>query len=63
MAARKTMKHGKKGAKKAGKSRKLSPWNKFVMKVFADMKKADKDAKFSAALKKAAALKKQGKMD
>lgn len=59
MAARKTMKRGK----KAGKSRKLSPWNKFVMKVFADMKKADKDAKFSAALKKAAALKKQGKMD
>ena len=63
MAARKTMKHAKKAGKKAGKSRKLSPWNKFVMKVFADMKKTDKDAKFSAALKKAAVLKKQGKMD
>lgn len=61
MAARKTMK-AKKGSKH-GKSRKLSPWNKFVMKVFADMKKQNKDAKFSAALVKAAKLKKEGKMN
>jgi hypothetical protein len=33
------------------------------MKVFADMKKANKDAKFSAALKQAAKLKKEGKMN
>jgi len=60
MAARKTMKAKK---SKAGKSRKLSPWNKFVMKVFADMKKVNKDSKFSDALKRAAKLKKEGKMN
>lgn len=62
MAARKikTMKTKK---SKAGKSRKLSPWNKFVMKVFADMKKANKDVKFRDALVRASKLKKEGKMD
>ena len=60
MAVRKTMK-AKKG--KAGKSRKLSPWNKFVMKVFADMKKEKKDVKFREALIRAAKLKKEGKMN
>jgi hypothetical protein len=50
-------------SRKAGKSRKLSPWNKFVMKVFADMKKEKKDVKFRDALVRAAKLKKEGKMN
>jgi hypothetical protein len=47
---------------KRGKSRKLSPWNKFVAKVYAEMKKADKSASFSQALKEAAKRKKKGEM-
>lgn len=44
------------------KSRKLSPWNKFVAKVYAEMKKADKGASFSEALKEASKRKKKGQM-
>ena len=44
------------------KSRKLSPWNKFVAKVYAEMKKMDKSASFSQALKEAAKRKKKGEM-
>ena len=44
------------------KTRKLSPWNKFVAKVYAEMKKMDKNAKFSDALKEAAKRKKAGQM-
>jgi hypothetical protein len=49
-----------KGGKR--KTRKLSPWNKFVAKVYAEMKKMDKNAKFADALKEAAKRKKAGKM-
>ena len=52
-------------AKQAGgkrKSRKLSPWNKFVAKVYAEMKKMDKNASFSQALKEASKRKKKGQM-
>ena len=47
--ARKTMKvkKGKKGTRKA------SPWNKFVKKVFDEGRKKSKDYKFSTALKDA----------
>lgn len=44
------------------KSRKLSPWNKFVAKVYAEMKKMDKNASFSQALKEASKRKKKGQM-
>ena len=35
-------------------SRKLSPWNKLVMKVYREMKAKDKSVKFGDALKAAA---------
>lgn len=40
------------------KSRKLSPWNKFVKKVYHDMKAKDKSVTFSQALKEASKRKK-----
>lgn len=61
MAVRKTMK--RKAASKKGKSRKMTPWNKLVMETFRKMRKENKGAKFSDALKEAAKLKKQGKME
>ena len=48
-----------KGTRKAGK-RALSPWNKFVMKVYREMKAKDKNVKFGAALK--AASERKGEM-
>ena len=42
------------------KTRKASPWNKFVKKVYDEMKKANKDAKFGDALKEASRRKKKG---
>ncbi len=41
------------------KSRKLSPWNKFVKKVYHDMKAKDKSVTFSEALKEASKRKKE----
>ena len=42
------------GAKKKGKkTRKASPWNIFVKKVYMEMKRKDKGAKFGDALKEA----------
>lgn len=41
------------------KSRKLSPWNKFVKKVYHDMKAKDKSITFSEALKEASKRKKE----
>ena len=35
----------------SGGKRKASPWNKFVKKVFTDLRRKDKDATFSDALK------------
>lgn len=46
----------KKAAKQSGgkKTRKASPWNKFVQKIYQEMKrKQGKAASFSAALKEA----------
>jgi hypothetical protein len=36
-----------------GGKRKASPWNKFVKKIFGEMRRKDKDASFSDALKEA----------
>ena len=38
---------------KKGSKRKLTAWNLYTKKVFADMKKKDKNAKFRDALKEA----------
>lgn len=35
----------------SGGKRKASPWNKFVKKAFADLRRKDKNATFSDALK------------
>lgn len=35
------------------KTRKASPWNKFVKKIFEEMRRKDKDATFGDALKAA----------
>ena len=35
----------------SGGKRKASPWNKFVKKVFTDLRRKDKDATFGDALK------------
>lgn len=35
------------------KTRKASPWNKFVKKIFEEMRRKDKDASFGDALKAA----------
>tara|TARA_B110000114_G_C15028202_1_gene371824 strand:+ start:948 stop:1154 length:207 start_codon:yes stop_codon:yes gene_type:complete len=45
---------------KKGKSKKLTPWNKFVSKVYAKEKKNGKS--FSDCLKIASKLKEEGKM-
>lgn len=41
------------GAKHKKKTRKLSKWNMFVKKVYHDMKRKDKSATFSDALREA----------
>lgn len=41
------------------KSRKLSPWNKFVQKIYREMKGKNKSATFSQALKEASKRKKE----
>lgn len=41
------------------KSRKLSPWNKFVQKIYREMKSKNKSATFSQALKEASKRKKE----
>jgi hypothetical protein len=46
--------HTRKHKKAARKTRKLTPWNKHVMKVFREMRAKNKGAKFSDALKAAA---------
>ena len=42
-----------------GGKRKASPWNKFVKKVFSDMRRKDKKASFGDALKWASKHKSQ----
>ena len=43
----------------SGGKRKASPWNKFVKKVFSDMRRKDKKASFGDALKWASKHKSQ----
>jgi hypothetical protein len=48
-----TRRRAQKGGRR-GRSRKASPWNKFVQKIYLEMKrKQGKGASFSAALKEA----------
>ena len=41
------------------RTRKLSSWNKFVQKIYREMKSKDKSATFSQALKEASKRKKE----
>lgn len=62
---RKTRKNNasmRKTRKQFGGKRALSPWNKFVTRVFNEMKKANKDTQFKDALKEASKRKKNGEM-
>ncbi len=43
-------------------SRPASDWNKAVMKVYKEMKAANKNVKFGDALKRASQLKKKGQL-
>ena len=43
----------KKNMTMSGGKRKASPWNKFVKKIFSEMRRKDKDATFGDALKEA----------
>lgn len=52
----------RKTRKQSGGKRALSPWNKFVKRVYDEMKKAKKDTQFKDALKEAARRKKNGEM-
>uniref|UniRef100_A0A6C0JVT6 HMG box domain-containing protein n=1 Tax=viral metagenome TaxID=1070528 RepID=A0A6C0JVT6_9ZZZZ len=56
MAATRKMKDSKKATRKG--KRAPSEWNKLVMKVYNELKKKDKKASFSDALKEAASRKK-----
>lgn len=50
------------GVKMAGGKRKLTEWNKFVLKIFREHRKTNKKYQYGQALKEASALKKAGKM-
>ena len=50
------------GVKIAGGKRKLTEWNKFVLKIFREHRKTNKKYQYGQALKEASALKKAGKM-
>lgn len=52
----------RKTRKQSGGKRALSPWNKFVTRVYQEMKKAKKDTQFKDALKEASRRKKAGNM-
>ena len=49
----------KKNMTMSGGKRKASPWNKFVKKIYSEMRRKDKDASFSDALKEASRRKKE----
>jgi len=59
MATRRNRKSASRKTQNGGK-RKASPWNKFVKKVFEEMRKKDKKASFGDALKEASKRKKGG---
>jgi len=46
-------KNSRKNATMSGGKRKASSWNKFVKKIFSEMRRKDKDASFGDALKEA----------
>jgi hypothetical protein len=48
--------------KMTGGKRKLTEWNKFVLKIFREKRKTNKKYSYGQALKEASALKKAGKM-
>lgn len=50
------------GVKTTGGKRKLTEWNKFVLKIFREHRKTNKKYSYGQALKEASALKKAGKM-
>jgi hypothetical protein len=50
------------GVKTTGGKRKLTEWNKFVLKIFREHRKTNKKYQYGEALKEASALKKAGKM-
>ena len=52
----------RKTRKQTGGKRALSPWNKFVKRVYDEMKKARKDTQFKDALVEASRRKKAGNM-
>ena len=64
----KTRRASRKGSRKAsrktqsGGKRKLSSWNKDVMRVYQEMKRKDPNVKFGAALKEASKRKKAGNL-
>ena len=52
----------RKTRKQTGGKRALSPWNKYVKRVYEEMKKSNKNTQFKDALVEAAKRKKAGKM-
>lgn len=62
MATRRNRTASRKTRKTTGGKRKLSDWNVKVKKVYQDMKRKDRNATFSDALKAASALKRQGRL-
>ena len=50
------------GVKSVGGKRKLTEWNKFVLKIFREHRKTNKKYSYGEALKEASVLKKAGKM-
>uniref|UniRef100_A0A6C0DN83 Uncharacterized protein n=1 Tax=viral metagenome TaxID=1070528 RepID=A0A6C0DN83_9ZZZZ len=50
------------GVKTTGGKRKLTEWNKFVLKIFREKRKTNKKYSYGQALKEASVLKKAGKM-
>ena len=61
---RKSRKAERKASRKTqrGGKRKLSSWNKDVMRVYQEMKRKDPNVKFGAALKEASKRKKAGNL-
>ena len=53
LVSKKRSKGSKRSKRSKGSKRKLTAWNLYTKKVFADMKKKDKNAKFRDALKEA----------
>jgi len=59
-ATRRNRKNRSSRKTQGGGKRKASPWNKFVGRVYAEMKRKDRKASFGDALKEASKRKKAG---